>query len=154
MSTLKSAPSEFEAPDPGDLAFAGARDLPLDWSAAKNSQRALLNILEDFAAEKVGLEHGQRAMLNILHDSDAERTGMEGAQRAVLNILHDFSEEKSRMEETHCAVLNILEDFEAETSKVGLALALTFCSSSSFKRRTCSSARLRSAISFSRCWLN
>src|SRR5260370_28514423 len=92
-----------------------------DWNSIKSGQRALLNILEAFAAEKSSLEHGQRAMLNILEDFDAEKAGMAGAQRAVLNILDDFSEEKSRLEETQRAVLNILDDFEAEKNKVDLA---------------------------------
>jgi signal transduction histidine kinase len=110
--------------------------------AATDAQRALLNILEDFAVEKSSLEGGQRAMLNILDDFDAEKARMQGAQRAVLNILEDsvcdkahlesaqrsmlnilddFSEEKSRLEQTQRAVLNILDDFEAEKSKVELA---------------------------------
>jgi len=92
-----------------------------DWNSIKSGQRALLNILEDFAAEKSSLEHGQRAMLNILEDFDAEKAGMAGALRAVLNILDDFSEEKSRLEETQRAVMNILDDFETEKNKVDLA---------------------------------
>jgi len=92
-----------------------------DWYSVESGQRALLNILEDFAADKSSLEYGQRAMLNILEDFDAERAGMEGAQRAVLNILDDFSEEKSHLEETQSAVLNILDDFETEKNKVDLA---------------------------------
>ncbi len=118
-----------------------ASDASVDLSPAENSQRALLNILEDVAAEKSSLEHGQRAMLNILDDFDSEKERMGGAQRAVLNILEDsvaektqleaaqrsmvnilddFSEEKGRLEETQRAVLNILDDFDAEKSKVEL----------------------------------
>jgi light-regulated signal transduction histidine kinase (bacteriophytochrome) len=109
--------------------------------SAEKGQRALLNILEDFAAEKSSLENGQRAILNILDDFDAEKARMEGAQRAVLNILEDsvlekgqleaaqrsmlniledFSGEKTRLEESQRAVLNILDDFEIEKSKVQL----------------------------------
>lgn len=121
MSTPKSAVTKYETPaNPGHLVLADASDLPPDPSSAENSQRALLNILEDFVAEKNSLEGGQRAMLNILADFDSERAQMEGAQRAVLNILDDFSEEKGRLEETQRAVLNILDDFETEKSKVEL----------------------------------
>jgi signal transduction histidine kinase len=121
MSTPKSAVTKYEAPaNPGHLVFARALDLAPEHSAAENSQRAMLNILEDFAAEKTSLEGGQRAMLNILADFDAERAQMAGAQRAVLNILDDFSEEKGRLEETQRAVLNILDDFETEKNKVGV----------------------------------
>lgn len=143
MSALESALGEHETPpNTGHPAFARAPELALDQSSAENGQRALLNILEDFAAEKSGLESGQRAMLNILDDFDAEKARMEGAQRAVLNILEDsvaektqleaaqrsmlnilddFSEEKVRLEETQRAALNILDDFETEKSKVELA---------------------------------
>jgi signal transduction histidine kinase len=142
MGIPKAALSKLEAPPKaGQLNLAQTSDSSPDRSAAENSQRALLNILEDFAAEKSSLEHGQRAVLNILDDFDAERARMEGAQRAVLNILEDsvaekmqseaaqrsmlnilddFSEEKGRLEETQRAVLNILDDFETEKSKVEL----------------------------------
>lgn len=91
-----------------------------DWNSDEASQRALLNILEDFTTEKNNLEHGQRAMINILEDFDVEKAGMEGAQRAVLNILEDFSNEKTRLAETQRAVLNILDDFETEKNRVGM----------------------------------
>jgi signal transduction histidine kinase len=142
MSTPKSVLSQLDAPpNAASLGLAQTPDFSPGGSAAENTQRALLNILEDFAAEKSGLEHGQRAMLNILDDFDAEKGRMEGAQRAVLNILEDsvtekaqleaaqrsmlnilddFSEEKGRLEETQRAVLNILDDFEMEKSKVEL----------------------------------
>jgi PAS domain S-box-containing protein len=110
--------------------------------ANEDSQRATLNILEDFAAEKCELERGHRATLNLLEDFDAEKTRMAGAERAVLNILEDFASEKSHLEEfqhsflnilddfsqekkqfesTQRAVLNILEDFEGEKANVELA---------------------------------
>ncbi len=129
-------------PSLGQMNPTDTQDSALDPFASENGQRALLNILEDFAAEKSRLELGQRAVLNILADFDAEKARMEGAQRAVLNILEDsvvertqleaaqgalvnilddFSEEKGRLEETQRAVLNILDDFETEKSKVELA---------------------------------
>jgi signal transduction histidine kinase len=143
MSTLECPLRQPETPpDPKQLGLAHASNLALDLVSAEDGQRALLNILEDFSAEKSRLERGQRAILNILDDFDAEKSRMEGAQRAVLNILEDsvgekeqsqaaqrsmlnilddFSEEKGRLEETQRAVLNILDDFEMEKNKVELA---------------------------------
>lgn len=142
MSTPKSAVSELESPsNDGRPGLPQAPGSVPDRLVTENYQRALLNILEDFAGEKSGLERGQRAILNILEDFNAEKARMQGAQRAVLNILEDsvtektqlrgaqssmvnilddFSEEKGRLEETQSAVLNILEDFESEKSKVEL----------------------------------
>ncbi len=64
------------------------------------------------------LENAQRALLNILDDFTAERAQLAGAERAVLNILDDFSEEKVRLGMTQRAVLNILEDLDTEKDKV------------------------------------
>ena len=119
MSTPQSALDEQKTrPDTGHVVSAGGLVPDRYWTLSEASQRALLNILEDFAAEKSNLEHGQRAMLNILEDFDVEKAAMEGAQRAVLNILEDFSDEKVRLEETQRAVLNILDDFETEKNRV------------------------------------
>ncbi len=41
-----------------------------------------------------------KAMLNLLEDFSAEKRRLEEVQRAVLNILEDFAEEKTRFEET------------------------------------------------------
>ncbi|PYU36485.1 MAG: hypothetical protein DMG31_00800 [Acidobacteria bacterium] len=68
--------------------------------------------------ERTSLEDTQRALLNILEDSAAEKARLEEAQRAVLNILDDFSNEKDHLQGTQRAVLNILEDFDLERVKV------------------------------------
>lgn len=67
--------------------------------------RAVLNILEDFAAEKVLLNDSQKAFQNILEDFGNERDRLESMQRAVLNVLDDLATEKLRLEETQQAVL-------------------------------------------------
>ncbi|HET9598561.1 MAG TPA: ATP-binding protein [Anaeromyxobacteraceae bacterium] len=82
------------------------------------TNRAILNILEDFGAERARLEETQRAVLNILDDSGEERTRQETMLRALLNILEDFGGEKTRFEETQRAIINILDDFEDEKRKV------------------------------------
>ncbi|MGH9712266.1 MAG: sensor histidine kinase [Candidatus Acidiferrales bacterium] len=93
-------------------------ELEAGGAATLESQRALLNILEDFAGEKSRLELGQRAMLNIPEDFDAEKERMEGAQRAVLNILEDSVSEKMQLEAAQRSVLNILDDFAAEKTRL------------------------------------
>lgn len=80
--------------------------------------RAILNILDDFTAERDRLNQTQTAVLNILEDFSAEKEMLEKTKKAVLNILDDFVAEKTRLEMTQKAVLNILEDFEEEKTKV------------------------------------
>ena len=143
MSTLQLAVPERQTPrSVRQVVSADRSSMDRESHSIENGQRALLNILEDFAAERSSLECGQRAMLNILDDFDAEKARMEGTQRAVLNILEDsvgektqleaaqrsmlnilddFSEEKTRLEQTQRAVLNILDDFETEKNKVNVA---------------------------------
>ncbi|MGQ0501840.1 MAG: sensor histidine kinase [Panacagrimonas sp.] len=67
--------------------------------------RAVLNILEDFVAEKKRLNDSKKAFQNILEDFGSERDRLEAMQRAVLNILDDLATEKRRLEETQLAVL-------------------------------------------------
>jgi len=76
--------------------------------------RAVVNILEDFAAEKARLQDTQRAVLNILDDFGSEKERLEQTKKAVLNILSDFGSEKDRLERMQRAVLNILEDLAFE----------------------------------------
>jgi len=80
--------------------------------------RALLNILEDSAAERSQLRDTQNAALNILEDSASEREQLYQTQRAVLNILEDFGEEKTQLEQMKAAVLNILEDLGVESDRL------------------------------------
>ena len=81
-------------------------------------QKAILNILDDFGDEKRRLEATQRAVLNILEDSGEERARQGTMHSALLNILEDFGGEKERLEATQRAILNILDDFEDEKRKV------------------------------------
>ena len=59
-----------------------------------------------------------KAILNILEDAAGEKIWLEATQKAVLNILDDSAEEKARLADTQRAALNILEDFDAEKNKV------------------------------------
>jgi signal transduction histidine kinase len=93
-------------------------DFAAERSGLASGQRAMLNLLEDFEGEKVRLKSAQRAMLNILEDSSSEKAQLAAAERAVINILDDSSAEKTRLEMVQRAVLNILEDLEGQRVKV------------------------------------
>ena len=64
------------------------------------------------------LEETQRAILNILEDVEDEKNLSENMQKAVLNILDDYSDEKKIAEDTQKAVINILEDYSTEKAIV------------------------------------
>lgn len=66
----------------------------------QNTEKALLNILDDYSEEKYRSEDSQRALLNILDDYSEEKINMENTHRAVLNILEDYSEAKEKAEES------------------------------------------------------
>jgi signal transduction histidine kinase len=93
-------------------------DFDAEKGKAELVQIATLNILEDFAEEKSRYAEVQTATLNILEDFDAEKSKAERMQIATLNILEDFAEERSRYAEAQTATLNILEDFDAEKTKL------------------------------------
>ena len=75
---------------------------------------ALANILEDFAAERVGQGASQKALLNILEDIGSEKQRLEDTQRAILNIAEDGESERTRLRDSQRAVLNILDDLGVE----------------------------------------
>jgi two-component sensor histidine kinase len=75
---------------------------------------AVLNILDDFGAERQAQDASHRAMVNILDDFGAERQRLEATQKAILNIAEDGETERGRLRETQRAVLNILDDLGAE----------------------------------------
>ena len=76
--------------------------------------KALMNILEDFAGERLRLRENQAAVINILDDFNGERQQLESMQKAIMNILDDAGIEKLQIEATQRAALNILADFAAE----------------------------------------
>lgn len=78
------------------------------------TEKAMINILNDFAEEKKELEDSQKALLNILNDYAYEKNLSEATQKGVINILEDFTNEKSALEKTQRAVLNILDDYTVE----------------------------------------
>jgi len=60
------------------------------------------------------LEETQRATLNILEDFDEERRSSQRVQKATLNLLEDVHEERYKLADTQRALLNMLEDIETE----------------------------------------
>ena len=60
----------------------------------KNQERNKQLISE----EKTDLQNTEKALLNILDDYSEEKYHAEDSQRALLNILDDYSEEKINME--------------------------------------------------------
>jgi signal transduction histidine kinase len=63
-----------------------------EFSSADHVQ-ALLNILDDFGAERARLHEMQRAVLNILEDLDAEKRSAETANRMKSEFLANMSHE-------------------------------------------------------------
>jgi signal transduction histidine kinase/ActR/RegA family two-component response regulator len=74
--------------------------ISVDEADLHNTEKALLNILDDYSEEKIHSEDSQRALLNILDDYSDEKVNMEDTQRAVLNILEDYTEAKETAEES------------------------------------------------------
>ena len=69
-----------------------------------------------FASGLRALEETQRATLNILEDFDAEKAKLTQLQQATMNLLEDFDEERKH---SHAKALNLLEDFDAERRSPG-----------------------------------
>jgi len=88
-------------------------------------QTSMLNILEDVAEEKTRSVQMQSATLNILDDADAEKQRLQMVQPSMLNILEDFAEERTRSAQAQTATLNILEDFSVEKARSGQMLTAT-----------------------------
>ena len=80
----------------------------------EDTQRALLNILEDVAGDRATQDALQRAFLNIMDDFDNERGRLVQTQSAALNILEDSALATERLEATQRGFLNLLEDAEAD----------------------------------------
>jgi light-regulated signal transduction histidine kinase (bacteriophytochrome) len=85
----------------------------------EKTQRATLNILEDFDEERKQSQLIQKATLNLLEDVDAERSKSNDISRATLNLLEDFDLEKKKLQMLQLATMNILEDMGAERTRLG-----------------------------------
>ena len=93
-------------------------------SAFEDTQRATVNILEDFDEERGKLQLLQQATMNLLEDFDAERRNYQLIQKATLNLLADMNDERDKSAMTQNALMNILEDIEVERAKSEQSRAL------------------------------
>ena len=66
----------------------------------RETHMATLDTL-DFDAEKLRLEETQRAILNILEDFNPEKLRLEDTQRALLNILDDLNQSNEELQKAH-----------------------------------------------------
>lgn len=107
----RGASEPARAPNPRASPVA---DPEAERARIEETQRATMNILEDFEGEKRRIEATQLATFNILDDFEEEKRRIESTQRATFNILDDFEEEKRRLEATQRATFNILEDFDSQ----------------------------------------
>lgn len=80
-------------------------------------QTAALNT-PDFDADRLHLQETQRAVLNILEDADTEKSNLERTQRATFNILEDFNVDRLRLLDTQRALLNILDDLNQSSEEL------------------------------------
>ncbi len=107
-----------------ELTPTGSRELHERLEELEKTQRATLNILEDFDIEKAKLQMLQQATMNILEDFDEERRKYQLFQKATLNLLEDMDAERDRLGETQRALMNMLEDIELERIKTEHAKVL------------------------------
>jgi len=68
--------------------------------ALRETQRAVLNILDDFNTEKNNLEKTQAATFNILEDFNADRSQLQDTQKALLNILDDLNQSMEEIQKS------------------------------------------------------
>lgn len=64
----------------------------------EDTQRATMNILEDFNQERAKLVSLQKATMNLLEDVHHDRVHSDDIQRALLNMLEDIETERVRAE--------------------------------------------------------
>jgi light-regulated signal transduction histidine kinase (bacteriophytochrome) len=109
--------------DPGDHAQAMLN--VLDDNAAedrvlKDTQMALLNILEDSAHEQKLLRNTQAAVLNILEDAASGRLSANAAFTASLNILGDLNQEKEHSAEQAAQLTTANSELQASNRELEL----------------------------------
>jgi light-regulated signal transduction histidine kinase (bacteriophytochrome) len=82
---------------------------------ARSYSSAMLNILDDFASERIRRDAIGRAVLNILEDFVEEKAGLSSIESAILNILEDFDVEKKKADRVNIELRNeIAERARAE----------------------------------------
>lgn len=67
---------------------------------------------EVHSEDKTDLINTERALLNILDDYSADKANMENIQRATLNILEDYADEKIKVETANTALFSANKELE------------------------------------------
>lgn len=83
----------------------------------RETQRAVLNILDDFNVEKQTLEEMQVATFNILEDFDADRAQLQDTQKALLNILDDLNQSMEELQTSRDVLEIRVEERTAELAR-------------------------------------
>jgi light-regulated signal transduction histidine kinase (bacteriophytochrome) len=84
-----------------------------EWTAIETAQRATLNILEDFDAEKARLEDVQRAVMNILEDFDSQRAKAELVNRQLEGEISERRRVEAEIQRTNRELLSANKELEA-----------------------------------------
>jgi signal transduction histidine kinase len=87
------------------------------------AQQEFPGVLEHNPGSDLTLAETQRAMINILEDLESEKSRLRDTEKAIQNILDDVAEERALLASMQHAVLNILEDFDVEKRNVERANA-------------------------------
>lgn len=80
---------------------------------AEDQAKAFINILVDFADEKLRLTESQTATLNILEDCHDEKNHHHNVQKAIFNIFDDLHIEKSVLESAQARIVRAAQQVEA-----------------------------------------
>jgi len=76
------------------------------------------NATTEIENQLISIEETQRSILDILEDTEDEENLLVNMQKAVMNILEDFTYEKKILENTQTALLNILDDYSVEKERI------------------------------------
>src|SRR4030042_2429815 len=85
--------------------------------ALRETQRAGLNILDDFNSEKNNLEKMQVATFNILEDFNADRTQLQHTQKALMNILDDLNQSMEELQKSRDVLEIRVQERTAELAR-------------------------------------
>src|ERR1700730_10152398 len=93
-------------------------DLQAERLNARESQMAMLNVLEDFHDDRLFASHTNWAILNILEDFDADKRLLSDTTRAVINILDDLEEAKQVTEALNAQLEPRVTQLEAANNEL------------------------------------
>lgn len=80
---------------------------------AEDQAKAFINILADFADEKLRLSGSASAALNILEDFQEAKSHLQNVQKAMFNIFDDLHAEKSLLESAQSGLIRSRQQVQA-----------------------------------------